>query len=411
MTEPVGYPSEQGTGPADVLRTLRWAILLVSLPFSVLRFVLPLRGAELGAPAVQIGVMLSSFSVVTVLGRPLVGWALDRYGRRRFFLAGVFGYALTMTLFVLLPSVTGIIVARAVQGVASSMLWLSLRAMVADVASDTERATVFGRLDAASSQGMTVGAVLGFGLLQVLSLSRTWKLTMGASAAAAAVALALSWRNLPETMRAADRPSARKERAWRDLATRPFVSLLALAFVAALSGALVAPLVIVHLQSRGIAAERIIWAYVPQGLVWATLPAHLGRLSDRFGRIPLMALALLVSGVATLGIPYAAGLWVIAGLWGMEAVAQAAGGPAQSALISDMIGRDRRGRAFGAYMTVAGLGSATGPLLGGWLYDSVTPQTPFVINAVVLAACGLTVMIAGKALFAVARGESRPGRA
>jgi MFS family permease len=70
---------------------LRRAIFLVSMPFFILGLMLPVYGKQIGASVVEIGLFFSAFSLVMVLLRPLVGWALDHFGRRRFFLAGLAG--------------------------------------------------------------------------------------------------------------------------------------------------------------------------------------------------------------------------------------------------------------------------------------------------------------------------------
>src|SRR5512139_1454772 len=82
-----------------VLRTLRRSVWLVSLPFFVLGLLLPIYGREIGASVVEIGLFFAVFSFMTVLLRPAVGWGLDRFGRRPFYLLGLAGYALTWVAF------------------------------------------------------------------------------------------------------------------------------------------------------------------------------------------------------------------------------------------------------------------------------------------------------------------------
>ena len=113
----------------NTLYTLRQAVFLISLPFGILNFVLPIYGKEIGADAVQIGLFFSAFSLMTVLLRPIVGAGLDRYGRRPFFLVGLAGYGATMFAFAFSNQVWVILVARTFQGIASAFLWLAARAI------------------------------------------------------------------------------------------------------------------------------------------------------------------------------------------------------------------------------------------------------------------------------------------
>ena len=70
------------------LKNLWQAIFWVSFPFGILTFVLPIYGKQLGASALEIGGFFSAMSVVPVIVRPVLGRALDRWGRRPF--AGCF---------------------------------------------------------------------------------------------------------------------------------------------------------------------------------------------------------------------------------------------------------------------------------------------------------------------------------
>ena len=131
--------SQPASGSPDVpdasrtLGILRRAIFYVSLPFGILTFLLPLRGKQIGADAVQIGLFFSVFFIMLVILRPLVGVGLDRFGRRPFFLSGVLGYALTMIAFAFAGQIWVILLARILQGIASSLLWLSAQSITAEL--------------------------------------------------------------------------------------------------------------------------------------------------------------------------------------------------------------------------------------------------------------------------------------
>lgn len=62
------------------LATLQTSIFLVSFPFGIIAFVLPIYSRQRGASALEIGSLFSAFSLATVLLRPLVGRAIDRAG-------------------------------------------------------------------------------------------------------------------------------------------------------------------------------------------------------------------------------------------------------------------------------------------------------------------------------------------
>jgi MFS transporter, DHA1 family, multidrug resistance protein len=391
------------------VKVLYRVVLLVSLPFSFIALVLPLWGLELGAAAWQIGAMLSVFSLVTVLGRPAVGWAIDHYGRRPFYLLGIAVYGATVAAYFFVNAVVGMILSRALQGAASALLWSSLRATVADLAPEHERAAALGRMESSSAQGMVVGTVVGLALIISLPFELAWRWAMVVYALGIVAAFTLAWRKLPETRPERVAPgcaapnassTANDDACWsvwsfgRGLPERlppSFVLLLVIVGVTAVSEALIAPVVVIYVRDQlGATPFTIAWMFIPLGLVWAVLPARLGLLSDRFGRVPLMAGSLVLGAAASVIMPLISSLAALSLLWAVAAAAHAAGNPAENALVSDLCGDDRRGWGYGLHTTASGLGFTVGPLIGGWLYDLLTPTAPFYLNArVLLVSAGL----------------------
>jgi DHA1 family tetracycline resistance protein-like MFS transporter len=105
----------------------------------------------------------------------------------------------------------------------------------------------------------------------------------------------------------------------------------------------------------------------------------LGRLSDRFGRRPILLVSLAGAAVDYLIMGLSPLLWtlylgrVFAGLTGANiAVA--------TAYIADISSPDERSKIFGYMNACFGLGFVAGPLLGG-LVGSISPRYPFLLAA------------------------------
>ena len=377
----------------NTLHTLRQAIFMISLPFGILSFVLPIYGKEIGADAVQIGLFFSAFSLMTVLLRPIVGAGLDRYGRRPFFLVGLAGYGATMFAFAFSNQVLVILVARTFQGIASAFLWLAARAITADVAGADERGRAFGGVDQSSMQGALLGTFIGFSVLMPLGIGNGWRPLFIGYGVVSLIAALLAWRRLPETnpvivqtTRQTIRHTARRPIVW----SRPWILLLLVTAITGASWAMVSPILMIFLQEKlAVGITDLATAYLPAALVWALLPTRLGKLADRFGRKPLMVVGMAVAAGSSFLIPGLASLTGLAALWALQALCYAAGDPAEQALVADLTGGDQRGRAYGLYTLAAGLGATVGPLVGGWLYEALGPQAPFYANGIILALCTL----------------------
>ena len=371
-------------GSPETPVVMRNAIFLVSFPFGILAFVLPIYGRRLGASAVEIGGLFSAFSLMTVFLRPLVGRALDHYGRRRFFLLGLFSYAAAMVLFLLSSQVTMLYLARAAQGVGSALLWISAYAMVADLSPAEARGGRFGQVDEISARGAVYGAFVGFAVLGFLGMRQGWRVLFGGYALLSLYALWMAWRGIRET-RPPD-PAQQASTGSRRPLSRQLVALMGIVFLTGASSALVGPLLMIFLQDRFSTEVFVLaLAFLPSALIYSFLPSRMGRIGDRWGRKWPMMVGLVSSALVSLFLPNLPSLVWLVLFWAIEALGYTAATPAQEALVADLTGQERRGTAYGLYTFAASLGAVVGPLIGGWLYDAQGHAVPFYVNAAGLA--------------------------
>jgi MFS transporter, DHA1 family, multidrug resistance protein len=388
--------TETQSPAARHLAALNQVLLLVSLPTGIISFVLPIYGKQLGASAVEIGLLFSVFSLTTLLLRPLVGIGLDRHGRHWFLVSGLAISGLAMIGFAFSTTLTDLVLTRILQGVASAFLVLAVSAIVADLAGEENRGSAFGSVSQSTNQGGLIGTFIGFTVLFSMSFETGWRLLFFLYAAAGLFSALIAWSRMPETRAAlAEKEDTRLADGLRAiLRSRALVALLVVGMVTSASGSMLSPIFIIYLQEKfNVAVNIIAWAFLPSALVWALLPTRLGRLSDRFGRKPLVVLAILVAALVSFFVPRFASLAALAVLWALEAVCFAASDPASQALTTDLTDTGQRGRIFGIFAFAVSLGAVIGPLAGGWLYDSIGQAAPFVINAVVLALCALALWV------------------
>jgi MFS family permease len=116
---------------------------------------------EIGGDAAQIGLAFGLFSLSAVAARPVVGWLVDRWGRKPVLLIGAGIFALSPALYALAGSLWCFQVVRVLHGAGIAAFTTAYTALVADLAPPARRGEAIGLSGVTNNLGMLFAPVLG----------------------------------------------------------------------------------------------------------------------------------------------------------------------------------------------------------------------------------------------------------
>lgn len=362
-------------------------VLFGSAAFGFLNFALPIYTRDLGANAVAIGGLYTAFTGSMLLFRPLIGIALDRFGRRRFFTAAFLFFTVSMLAFSQAHGLMGLYVARFLQGIGASLMWVSARTIIADTTTSLSRGSRMGLLSARSVQGGMIGAVYGFTLVAMMPLREAWQFAFLGYSIAAFIGFLLALGQ-GETA-----PKRSPESTPITLNT-PMKKIMVIVFLSGFASALIEPIYLIFLKDKfDLPIEFLACAFFPAGIVFAIVPQRAGRLSDRYGRSILITIGVAMSGLVCIALPWLPSIFLVAAFYTFFSVGWALARPAENALAGDLASEETRGRVFGYKEASASLGYALGPLAGGLIYEVLGAHWTFLINGTMLLfTAGLTFL-------------------
>lgn len=112
----------------------------------------------------------------------------------------------------------------------------------------------------------------------------------------------------------------------------------------------------------------------------------MGRVSDRYGRRPLIVAGLLSCALPFALIPHLTGFWALVPACLLFGFGEALVTSSSAAMVADLCTARHYGAAMGVFGTIFDIGHASGPILGGLLVGALGYGWAFALMAGVLVA-------------------------
>lgn len=359
---------------------------------------------ELGGSATILGLI----TLVSMLALASVqfprGYLADRYGRRWLVSTLTFGVAISYIFYAVAPSWHLILIGATIQSLCL-LYQPALMAMMADSLPPKKRGMGFSILNLITSVATTPAPVLAlllvtiYGSIMGMRIAYTIVTILFLVAAIVRLRLKESMKNteklnLKEALHSY--PKALKEgiNVWKVVPRSTlslFFSTLITRFSFSMTGALFLVYAFYTLQIGGgtdylalqLARER--WGYIMIALFicMIILSFPTGKLIDKVGRkIPLIVSGLLMIPAVLLFVygSYLT-LFIVLPLIGFT---QLLGFSAYQTLFADLVPQAQRGKVTGSMNFFAYIFMAIGGIIGGLLYDRVSPQLPFLLMPILI---------------------------
>lgn len=346
---------------------------------------------ELGAGIGQIGLFYTLSQIIPLLLQILGGWVSDSLGRLRAIAIGS-----VIGVFVYVPLLLAnrwewVLIASALSAMTRSLVGPSFDAFIADHSAPENRARLFGITQTLFSLVSVVGPVMGGYMVEAFGFK-------GMLLAAALLYLAATVIRVGMAREASKSQAAPSNRlSFASLKTNlgAMISLI-------LAGGLFTWIMIadgirdiffnmsfsfmsVYMQdiaSLSIGQIGIMSSIFGVAMMVVMIPA--GWLADKAGErvniaISFLFMAFSIGMIAT--VPPRSPAWVYGLGWVIAGIGVGLATPAYQSLISKAVPSRLRGVAFGLFSTSLGLVSLPAPVIGGYLWENVSPRFPFMLTA------------------------------
>ncbi|WP_430398391.1 MFS transporter [Ferrovibrio sp.] len=364
------------------------SVVVDLIGFGIVLPLLPFYAISFGATPATVALLAAVFSIAQFLTAPLLGALTDRVGRRPVFLACLVVSCCAYIGLAFADSLVAIFLARIFAGIGAGKIGIA-QAIIADSTTPETRAKGMGMVGAAFGIGMILGPVLGGLLTGPDPLNPNYHLPAFAAAAASLAAFGFALWRLPETRRpgnAALPPASRNPLKHLDKINRIALGLILVQFSINFVFAQIE--VLFPLFARA----RFDWHAFEVGIAFACIGCIvlamqgglIGPLSRRFGENNLLRIGILGLSFGTLLVVWVVNVPMLALSVLFTASSFAMINPSLASLISRAADPEHQGLTMGAAQSFAALGRVLGPLLGGYLFETVSLEAPYIAGGVLL---------------------------
>lgn len=332
------------------------------------------------------GYLVAVFAVAQLIMSPLAGRWVDRYGRKRIIIGGLFIFGVSELIFGLGTNVSLFYLSRFLGGISAALIMPGVTAYVADITSVEERSKAMGYISAAISTGFIIGPGIG-GFIAEYGI----RMPFFFAAVIAFVACLLSSFLLKDSLT--------KEQLIEISATSKHTNFLS-DLKKSLNPLYLLAFMIVFVLAFGLSAYENVFSlfsdhkfgFTPKDIATIVTISSIfgvivqifmfGTIVDILGEKKLIQLCLIISAILAVASTMISNFFTVLLVTCFIFLAFDLLRPALTTFLSKAAGKEQ-GFVAGMNSTYTSLGNIAGPAIGGVLFD-ININYPYLFSAVVI---------------------------
>ncbi|MHA2037828.1 MAG: MFS transporter [Promethearchaeota archaeon] len=371
-------------------------IILNSLGFFFLGFWIPIVArSNMSATALQISLVVVTNVIGRMISGFITGFIVDRIkSRTSLVLIGSIGRAIAYFIIYVAFISNQILllgIGHGTLGFMAGVFWIPFNIFVAEKSNKEHRSQAYGKRDSINAIGQMIGAIFGFTLIMIASAYTSNPIILYSAipvyGISNLIAGILFYRNVDESIKFSAVYSQKKEND--QTKTKFFTSktmiigacfLLSILFLGSINGSIARPFLNIYIvENIESNTNLVVWAYLPAGLLATLLAPKLGAVVDKLPPLLGISITSSLGALMTWFLINSANIW----LFSMFLLFDLAIGMSAGLIFANLVSRlstEHRGKIFGVGDFFTFLGSVIGPILGGIVWDVISPKFPFIIS-------------------------------
>jgi len=379
-----------------------------SLGFFFIEFIIAyLIKQVLNYPATNLGLFFSFLTFGGLISSSFIGYLSDHFSKRILVMIGSFGRGLSyfgLYLSIIMQSLVGLYLSAFLLGLGAYIFWNPLNTLISEKSSKFHRSSAFGKTRFALGMGMVLGTIVGFTIFSVANAFTPLNDFIIYSAipiygiANFYAGIQFSRKvddtkkfeyplNVNDTNTSIEQEVDTTIQSTEKNNNRIYLLGIILVFSGLFLSAInvglyrpyIQPYVIEHINSN---VGLVAWFYLPTAIIGSLIAPKLGKIADKINPYLAISTASFLGGIVTWMIINSGNLWIFGTLLIIDNTIMMTTGFVFVNILS-RTSIKHRGKVFGLIALLESIGMIIGPFLGGIVWETISPEAPFIISIIV----------------------------